>query len=141
MIARRNKRNALAENHDKNMDFSKNQNPTKRSKKSGGDVGPTFPSNIFTRLVSEAGVAFSLKGNKINTDPITFCQKLNKSIEMRDGNVNETIESFANALEESIEDEKVLICCLMPTELSVELDELGLTSSQVPNSVQVCLMF
>ena len=137
MISRRNKRSALSENRDANTLNGINFKKTKKTKKSDNDNSIIIPSNIFIKLVTEAGVAFSFEGNKINTDPITFWQKLNKSLETRNENIKETVEIFIKAFEDTIDDEKFFVCCLMPTELSVALDELGLTSSQVLNSIQV----
>ena len=135
MMSRRNKRSILSENRDGNLSTT-NKNSTKRARKSS-DADSEIPSNIFIRLVSKAGITFSLKGNKIDTDPLTFRQKFTQLIESRSGNIKETIEVFCKSLEDSIDEETFFISCLMPTELSVALSDLGFTSSQVPNSIQV----
>lgn len=96
-----------------------------------------IPQNIFTRFLSDAGVVFDVKGNKLETDPVTFWKKLDKIILTRNDNVEETKESLITALDKSIENEQFFVSCLMPTELSVSLEDLGFTSSQISSSIQV----
>ena len=136
MAHRRTKRSVLSENLNENLVDATLRNSRKRAKKTP-EAADDVPKNIFTRLVGEAGITLSVKGNKISTVPVLFRQKLDRLILSRSDDLSETIESFRTALEESIENEKFFVCCLMPTELSVALDDLGLTSSQMPNSIQV----
>lgn len=96
-----------------------------------------IPQNIFTRFLSDAGVVFDVKGNKLETDPVTFWKKLDKIILTKNDNVDETKESLVTALDKSIENEQFFVSCLMPTELSVSLEDLGFTSSQISSSIQV----
>ena len=130
------KRGVLAANNDGNIEAAPKRTKKKSNPKQAKEKS-VISQNLFTCLVEEAGVTLSPKGNKIETDSVSFWQTLNKIIAARDDNINETIEAFVKALEESIENEQFLVACLMPTELTASLEDLGITASQASNSIQV----
>ena len=134
MTSKNSKRNPLSLNTSNNIEpLSKKSK--KRSKKL--EEPSRIPQNIFTRLMSEAGIIFDLKGNKIKADPVTFNKKLNRIILSRNDEISETKDCLAASLEESIEDEQFFISCLMPTKFDASFNELDLTLSQMSSSILV----
>ena len=130
------KRSALGVNNDDNVGTPSEKRKKKVGRKSSSN-NFKFPENIFTLFISKAGMTLNICGNKLSCDPVTFCKKLDELIESHADDVSETVEALDFGLEETIENEKVFICLLMPTELTAAPEDVDIMSSQMASNVQV----
>ncbi|CAK8676752.1 unnamed protein product [Clavelina lepadiformis] len=129
------KRSALGVNNDDNVGTPSEKRKKKVGRKSSSN-NFKFPENIFTLFISKAGMTLNICGNKLSCDPVTFCKKLDELIESHADDVSETVEALDSGLEETIENEKVFICLLMPTELTAAPEDVDIMSSQMASNVQ-----
>ena len=110
--------------------------PKRRSKSSSNSTSATDhhkakrpkPSNdtIFFQLLKKAGLSFQSDGCRLAHEGTAFQQKLSKLLTSE-----EVISDFVTSLEESLEEEQLFLCSLLPTEVGISDDLFPASTNQV----------
>lgn len=116
--------------------------PKRRSKNPSGSKEQakkaklSIPANsLFFNTLGEAGLSVHSEGCKLSHEGSTFQQKLSKSLASE-----ESVSEFVASMEESLEDEQLFFCCLLPTEVSSSSEEDLFPSAVSANQLQVGLI-